>query len=78
MPEVLLAGFQLAGVGMCTVFSFLTLLVLVTSLMSSILVRWVPEQAGSDQARLPGDKIDTRRLQAIAIAVQKYRQSHRR
>jgi oxaloacetate decarboxylase gamma subunit len=73
MPEVLLAGFQLAGVGMGTVFSFLTLLVLVTSLMSSILVRWVPEQA-----RLPGDKIDTRRLQAIAIAVQKYRQSHRR
>ncbi len=77
MAEALLAGFQLAGVGMGTVFSFLTLLVLVTSLMSSILMRWGPEQGNSGQAEDRGNKIAERRLQAITIAVQQYRQHHR-
>jgi len=72
MNAVLLAGLELAGLGMGVVFSFLTLLVLMTSMMSSALMRWSPAVTSA------GETTQQRRLQAVAIAVQKHRQQHRR
>ena len=78
MNAGLLAGLELAGLGMGVVFSFLTLLVLMTSMMSSVLMRWSPAVTGSGLVDGAGDRTQQRRLQAVAIAVQKYRQQHRR
>jgi oxaloacetate decarboxylase gamma subunit len=78
MEAGLMAGFELAGLGMGVVFSFLTLLVLMTSMMSSVLMRWSPAVTGSGHVDDAEDRTQQRRLQAVAIAVQKYRQQHRR
>ena len=78
MNAGLLAGLELAGLGMGVVFSFLTLLVLMTSMMSSALMRWSPAVTHSGHVDGAGETTQQRRLQAVAIAVQKYRQQHRR
>jgi oxaloacetate decarboxylase gamma subunit len=73
MQSLLYQGFDLAIFGMGTVFLFLTLLVIVTSLMSRIILAFEPEptiaEAGSGST-LPEDP---REIAAIAAAVQQFR-----
>ena len=48
MPDLLVQGLTLAAYGMGTVFTFLSLLVGITALMSKLVNRFVPVSAASE------------------------------
>ena len=54
MSDLVMAGLQLMLIGMGTVFTFLTLLVFCSMLMSRVILRFSPQVVNSDedQARL--------------------------
>lgn len=66
MSPMLSAGIELMLVGMGTVFSFLTLLVLATSAMSRILQRVFPSCTDSEDVAGPQEE----EIAAIAVAIQ--------
>ncbi len=67
-------GLDLMLYGMGTVFIFLTLLVLVTTLMSVLVRRWVPEgNATSPSAATSSIDVDGRVLAIIQAAIDKHR-----
>lgn len=71
MTPLIAAGLELMLVGMGTVFFFLTLLVLATTVMSRLASRIVPTLDSDANIDLPTDE----EVAAISIAVTKYRQS---
>ena len=75
MDPLILQGVQLMAVGMGTVFSFLTILIFATVLMSRSIARFapapLPEKGGaSDQS------LDTRHVAAITAAISKFEKDH--
>lgn len=72
-------GLTLMLFGMGTVFVFLTLLVLCTSAMSQIIVRFLPEQNAAVPAAkprvpdLPARDIDPRTLSILQAAIDQHR-----
>jgi len=71
VTPLIAAGLELMLVGMGTVFFFLTLLVLATTVMSRLASRIVPTLDSDANIDLPTDE----EVAAISIAVTKYRQS---
>jgi oxaloacetate decarboxylase gamma subunit len=71
-------GLELVVFGMGTVFVFLTLLVFVTGLMSSLVLRFAPEAPIIPPRRPSGPEgaTDPTILAAISAAVKRYRQDH--
>ena len=72
MEGMLGAGIELATLGMGTVFLFLTLLILMTSLMSRLVLLFEPEDAPQS------DLSDPRLVAVIAAAVQQFRSDQKR
>ena len=73
MDPLILQGVQLMAVGMGTVFSFLTILIFATVLMSRSIARFAPapEKGGaSDQS------LDTRHVAAITAAISKFEKDY--
>ena len=67
-------GLDLMLYGMGTVFIFLTLLVIVTTLMSTLVRRWLPEEdATSPPAATSSSDVDGRVLAIIQAAIDKHR-----
>mgnify|MGYP003680592302 CR=1 FL=1 len=74
-------GFSLLIYGIGVVFVFLTLLVILTTLMSKCLLRFFPEPIAVPAApkrQSPGAQSDAQVITAISEAVQKYRKDHPR
>jgi oxaloacetate decarboxylase gamma subunit len=74
-------GFSLLIYGIGVVFTFLTLLVILTSLMSKFILRFFPEAVAEPAAprRKPaGAQPDAQLITAISAAVHKYRKDHPR
>jgi oxaloacetate decarboxylase gamma subunit len=71
-------GLELVVFGMGTVFVFLTLLVFVTGLMSSLVLRFAPEAPiiPPRKPNSPEGATDPTILAAISAAVKRYRQDH--
>ncbi len=72
MTELLMQGLELMVVGMGIVFIFLTLLIFILNIMSSIIQRYFPEpQVFAKKAR--ASQIDPNVLAAISAAVHRHR-----
>ena len=65
-------GIDLLIYGIGTVFVFLTVLVAVTRLMSTLVQRAVPDTADVTAAETPNDQID----RVIQVAINLYRKQH--
>ena len=80
MTPLLESGLQLMLVGMATVFVFLTILVLATSLMSRLVNRFAPSVAlepgsGSESVMSPSlAGVDATRIAVMAAAITQHRQ----
>ena len=80
--SLLTQGLDLMVYGMGTVFVFLALLILVTSLMSRLVGRFFPETpiASKPVKAVPvkaGVAVDAQTLQAIKLAIQQHRARRR-
>ncbi|SHE61983.1 oxaloacetate decarboxylase, gamma subunit [Modicisalibacter ilicicola DSM 19980] len=74
-------GLSLMAFGMGFVFVFLTLLVMATTLMSRLVMRFEPAPATEDDASpsSPSDNgTDEQLIAVISAAVRRYRQRHHR
>jgi len=78
MTELMASGVELMFVGMGIVFLFLTMLVIVINLMSSLVQRFFPE-APASAVNVPAAAIgtDKRTIAAITAAVHQYRSKHK-
>jgi oxaloacetate decarboxylase (Na+ extruding) subunit gamma len=70
MSDIMERGIDLVIYGMGTVFVFLSILILVILVMSSLVKRF-------EATALPVSEIDPRILAAIKSAVHRYRDNHR-
>jgi oxaloacetate decarboxylase gamma subunit len=72
--DIISQGLELMLFGMGTVIVFLTLLVIVTSVMSALVRRYAPtpEPAGADATATPASA-DATLLAVISAAIHKYR-----
>ena len=70
MTPLMAAGVELMLIGMGTVFVFLTLLVMATSLMSRAAMRWAPVPTSPTNASLGEEEVA-----AIAMAIAMHRSS---
>jgi oxaloacetate decarboxylase gamma subunit len=70
-------GVDLMLVGMGTVFTFLTVLVGATSLMSALVARFLPEPDPESVMAPTGSGVDPELVAAIGAAVAAYRQHHK-
>jgi len=76
--DLMTVGVELAALGMGTVFAFLTMLVIVTNLMSSLVSRFTDGEA---DGRLPSSNLASNQpaghvIAAIGEAVRRYRDDH--
>jgi len=74
-------GFSLLIYGIGVVFTFLTLLVILTSLMSKVILRFFPEpipEPPPPKRQPAGSQSDSQVITAISAAVHKYRKDHKR
>ena len=69
MPELVAEGVNLVIYGMGTVFVFLTLLVIATTIMSRLVLHF-------EGAKVVHDTPGRRKQAAIAAAIHRYRQDH--
>lgn len=80
MPsDILSESFQLLIYGMGTVFIFLYILVLVTTAMSRLVLRFAPEPEPVIAKKRQSAKVtavEPDMLKAIGLAVQEYRREH--
>ena len=78
MTELMSSGVELMFVGMGIVFSFLTMLVIVINMMSSLVQRFFPE-VQANAVNIPAAAIgtDKRTIAAITAAVHQYRSKHK-
>ncbi len=74
----LMDGLLLTGIGMGVVFSFLAVLVLVTSGMSSCLTHFAPEEAPIPPAARPPAHGDEKLIAIIAAAIHQHRSRENR
>ena len=78
MNPLLEEGLNLMAVGMGTVFTFLVLLVFITSAMSRLLNRFVPEEAAVRPVQAPQSSaqtsIDATTLAVITEAIKQHRE----
>lgn len=78
MTELMSSGVELMFVGMGIVFSFLTMLVVVINMMSSLVQRFFPEvQANTVNVPAAAIGTDKRTIAAITAAVHQYRSKHK-
>ena len=77
--SLLQQGFELMLYGMGTVFVFLVLLVLATSLLSRIVTAIGPAEIQAQDTPASGDSSaqDARHIAAISAAIRSYRERHR-
>lgn len=75
MSQLMTDGLGLLVLGMGTVFTFLTVLIFATSIMSKLVTRFVPEVAKvpvkNEQAKSHG--VDPQLLKVLSSAVKEYR-----
>lgn len=76
MESVLVKGFELAIFGMGTVFVFLTLLVMATSLMSRLILAFEPEDLPQQGPKSADQLTDSRFIAVITAAVEQFRSDH--
>jgi oxaloacetate decarboxylase (Na+ extruding) subunit gamma len=78
MTELIRSGVELMIVGMGIVFLFLTMLVIIINLMSSLIQRFFPEEPSMT---IPVPSVssgtDKRTVAAITAAVHQYRNKHK-
>lgn len=70
MGPLLLSGVELMLIGMGTVFTFLTLLVVATTLMSKLIQRMLPQPVLSDSEN---NNPSAQEMAAIAAAIHQHR-----
>lgn len=80
--ELLEVGIELLFLGMGSVFAFLILLVIVTTLMSKIIVRYYPEPVAAPASKSTGSKaapaaIDEQTIAVISAAISQHRARRR-
>ncbi|WP_304639713.1 OadG family protein [Pseudomonas sp.] len=80
--ELLMEGVELMALGMGSVFVFLILLVVVTTLMSKVLGRYFPEAAPAPKpaprsAAAPAAAVDPEILAVIGAAIKQHRDRRR-
>ncbi len=75
MDSLVSEGMTLMALGMGTVFVFLTLLVLITTLMSACVKRWAPESESTSAtpAVQSGSAVDPQLLKVLSKAVAAYK-----
>ena len=66
-------GLDLMLYGMGTVFVFLTLLVIVTTLMSLVVQRWLPDNEMTPSSSKAESNVDARIVAIIEAAIAKHR-----
>lgn len=75
MSQLMADGLGLLVLGMGTVFTFLTILIFATSIMSKLLTRFAPEPvkvaAKNEQSKSQG--VDPQLLKVLSSAVKEYR-----
>ncbi len=71
--EILADGFRLMIAGMGTVFVFLTLLVIATTLMSRLVLRFQPVAVEGDSDDAGNLQADSEEIAAIVAAIARYR-----
>ena len=69
MNSLVFEGVKLMAVGMATVFTFLTILVIGMTLMSRTIQRWLPEPEVSDRL---DDGVKPQHIAAISAALNQY------
>jgi oxaloacetate decarboxylase gamma subunit len=69
LNSLVFEGVQLMAVGMGTVFTFLTILVIGMTLMSRTIQRWLPEPEVSDRL---DDGVKPQHIAAISAALNQY------
>ncbi len=78
MTELMSSGVELMFVGMGIVFLFLTMLVIVINMMSSLVQRFFPEvQANTVNVPAAAIGTDKQTIAAITAAVHQYRSKHK-
>lgn len=70
--DIIQQGVDLMLYGMGTVFTFLTLLVIITGIMSSVVTRFFPE-AEKPLAPAPAGQVDARTMAVIKAAIEQHR-----
>lgn len=74
MSPIVSDGLSLMAFGMGTVFVFLVTLILVTSIMSSLIERFLPEPASKPaNIEQTTSNVDPRLLKVIALAVKEHK-----
>jgi oxaloacetate decarboxylase gamma subunit len=73
--EVLADGLGLMGFGMGTVFVFLIILIIATTLMSTLVAKYLPDApiAPAKAIAQPGQRVDPQLLNVLAAAVKEHR-----
>jgi len=72
--EIIQQGADLMLYGMGTVFTFLTLLVIITGIMSSLVTRFFPEaEKPVAPVSVPAGQVDARTLAVIKAAIEQHR-----
>jgi oxaloacetate decarboxylase gamma subunit len=73
--ELLADGLGLMGFGMGTVFVFLIILIFATSLMSTLVTKFLPDApiAPAKPVVIPGQGVDPQLLNVLAAAVKEHR-----
>ncbi len=78
MTELINEGVELMFAGMGIVFIFLTMLVGVINLMSTLVQRYFPEENLSmNRSIVSGSQLDKSHVAAITAAVHQYRANHK-
>jgi len=79
MNEMMNAGIELMFIGMGIVFAFLTMLVVMVNIMTSIIQRFFPEDpiTAATPASALTSHTDVRVIAAITAAVHQYRNKHK-
>jgi oxaloacetate decarboxylase gamma subunit len=77
--ELLADGLGLMGFGMGTVFVFLIILIFATSLMSTLVTKFLPDApvAPAKPIAQPGQGVDPQLLKVLAAAVKEHRASQK-
>lgn len=75
MSPIVADGLGLMGFGMGTVFLFLIVLIFATSVMSSLVTRFLPDApaAPAKLASVPAQGVDPQLLKVLAAAVKEHR-----
>ncbi|MDK1023483.1 MAG: OadG family transporter subunit [Gammaproteobacteria bacterium] len=76
MESMLVKGMELAIYGMGSVFLFLTVLVMATSLMSRLILAFEPEEVPQRGPKITGQLTEPRLIAVITATVKQFRSDH--